>query len=201
MRAARTTGCRVTGVTISKEQLVVAERRLREEGLEGRVQFLLCDYRHIEGCFDKVVSIEMIEAVGQKYLPTYFQAIGKALRPGGRAVLQAISVPDERYDEYCAASDFIREHIFPGGHLPCLAAMRGAAEGTGLELIATRNIGPDYAVTLEHWRASWEQNKGEVLALGYSEKFWRKYLFYFLYCSAAFQDEYIHNFIVTWTKK
>ena len=201
LRAARTTGCRVTGVTISKEQLVVAERRLREEGLEGRVQFLLCDYRHIEGCFDKVVSIEMIEAVGQKYLPTYFQAIGKALRPGGRAVLQAISVPDERYDEYCAASDFIREHIFPGGHLPCLVAMREAAEGTGLELVATRNIGPDYAVTLEHWRASWEQNKGEVLALGYSEKFWRKYLFYFLYCSAAFQDEYIHNFIVTWTKK
>ena len=201
LRAARTTGCRVTGVTISKEQLSVAQRRLHEEGLEDRVKFLLCDYRHIEGTFDKVVSIEMIEAVGQKYLAGYFQTIGRTLRPGGRAVLQAISVPDERYAEYCNASDFIREHIFPGGHLPCLAAMREASEGTGLALLSSRDIGTDYAVTLEHWRAAWERNKGDVLALGYSEKFWRKYLFYFEYCSAAFQDKYIHNYIVTWMKE
>ena len=116
-------------------------------------------------------------------------------------MLQAISVPDDRYEEYCKASDFIREHIFPGGHLPCLAAMREACEGTGLVLLSSRDIGTDYAKTLEHWRAAWEANKGDVLALGYSEKFWRKYLFYFEYCSAAFQDKYIHNFIVTWMKE
>lgn len=117
----------------------------------------------------------MIEAVGHEHLKPYFSQIGRMLRPGGRAVIQAISTPDERYEAYCNCSDFIRMHIFPGGHLPCLGVMVEACRGTGLVLRESVDIGPDYALTLREWRQRWEERKAEVLALGYSERFWRKY--------------------------
>ncbi|KAG1678525.1 hypothetical protein FOA52_014559 [Chlamydomonas sp. UWO 241] len=133
IRAAQTTGCRVTGLTISKEQLAEATARVKAAGLEDRVHLMFCDYRDCpgEGTYDKVVSIEMIEAVGHEHLVPYFCVIGRMLKAGGKAVLQAISVPDERYQAYCNCGDFIREHIFPGGHLPCIGAMVEAARGTG----------------------------------------------------------------------
>ena len=176
--------------------------RVREAGLEDRIQLLLVDYRDLplHGQFDKVVSIEMIEAVGHENLPVYFQAIGRALRPGGRAVLQAISEPDDRYDEYTRSSDFIREHIFPGGHLPCIGAMVEAMRGTGMTIHDTEDIGPDYAVTLRAWRKAWEERRDDALRLGYSDRFWRKFRFYFAYCEAAFDARYIHNFHVVITK-
>jgi len=202
IRAASTTGCRVTGLTLSKEQLAEATARVKAAGLQDQITLLFCDYRDTPdlGTYDRVVSCEMIEAVGHEHLPAYFTTIGAALKPGGRAALQVIAEPDERYEAYCATSDFIREHIFPGGHLPSVGACVEAARGTGLALHGTDDIGPDYAVTLRKWREAWEAKKDEVLALGYSERFWRKYRFYFVYCEAAFDARYIHTFQMTWSK-
>jgi predicted NAD/FAD-binding protein/cyclopropane fatty-acyl-phospholipid synthase-like methyltransferase len=244
MRAASTRGCRVTGLTLSKEQLAEATKRVKAAGLEDRVRLLYCDYRDCKGpggmvagaggaangngndaaapldaasatatlsaaaqssspssFYDAVVSIEMIEAVGHEHLVSYFQAIGRLLKPGGKAVIQVISQPDERYASYCRGSDFIREHIFPGGHLPSMGAMVDAARGTGLAVRAVRDIGPDYAVTLREWRFAWELEQEAALALGYSQRFWRKYHFYFAYCEAAFDARYIHDWHVTWVKE
>mmetsp|Transcript_519 Transcript_519/g.1567 ORF Transcript_519/g.1567 Transcript_519/m.1567 type:complete len:846 (+) Transcript_519:245-2782(+) len=154
MRAASTTGCHVTGLTLSKEQLAEATQRVKAAGLQDQVTLLFCDYRDCPGAgtYDKVVSCEMIEAVGHEHLPTYFSQISKMLKPGGKAVIQVIAEPDERYEEYCNSSDFIREHIFPGGHLPSMGAMVEAARGTGLSVQACHDIGPDYAITLRAWR-------------------------------------------------
>lgn len=202
IRAVQTTGCTVVGLTLSKEQLEEANRRVEEAGLRDRITLLFCDYRQCPGAgtYDRVVSCEMIEAVGHEYLESYFQTIGKMLRSGGRACIQAITMPDERYDEYCRSSDFIREHIFPGGHLPSIGAMVQAAQGTGLALVDVEDIGPHYAVTLREWRRRWEEQKDHVLRLGYSERFWRKYQFYFAYCEAAFDARYIHDYHVVWAK-
>lgn len=143
----------------------------------------------------------MIEAVGHEHMEGYFAAISRALRPGGVAVLQAISEPDDRYEAYCASSDFIREHIFPGGHLPCMGVMLTAGRNVGLLMTGVQDIGPDYAVTLRAWRDAWETRRDEVLALGYSERFWRKYRFYFAYCEAGFDARYIHNFQLVFKKQ
>lgn len=202
IRAATKTGCRVTGLTLSKEQLTEATARVRIAGLADRVTLLLCDYRDCPrlGTYDRVVSCEMIEAVGQEHLRAYFLMIGAALKPNGRAVIQVIAEPDERYEAYCASSDFIREYIFPGGHLPSVGACVESARGTGMSVHGCDDIGPDYAVTLRAWRAAWEAKKSQVLDLGYSERFWRKYRFYFAYCEAAFDARYIHTFQMTWIK-
>jgi cyclopropane fatty-acyl-phospholipid synthase-like methyltransferase/predicted NAD/FAD-binding protein len=202
LRAAQTTGCRVTGLTVSKEQLAEAAARVEAAGLGGRVTLLFCDYRDAPalGLFDRVVSCEMIEAVGHEHLEAYFRTVGAVLKPGGRAVIQVIAEPDERYDAYCASSDFIREHVFPGGHLPSMGACVEAAAGTGLSVQGCVDIGQDYAVTLRAWRAAWEARRAEVEALGYPPRFWRKYRFYFAYCEAGFDARYIFTHQVTWVK-
>ena len=203
IRAASTTGCRVTGLTLSKEQLAEANLRVKAAGLEDKITLLFCDYRDVPGLgtYDRVVSCEMIEAVGHEHLRAYFMTIGAALKVGGRAVLQVIAEPDERYEAYCHSSDFIREHIFPGGHLPSVGVCVESARGTGLEVHGCEDIGPDYAVTLRAWRKAWEERKDEVLALGYSERFWKKYRFYFVYCEGAFDARYIHTYQMTWMKE
>ena len=190
------------GLTLSKEQLAEANVRIQEAGLESSIDLLYCDYRNCpgEGTFDRVVSCEMIEAVGHEYLESYFQTIGRMLRPGGQACIQAITCPDERYESYCKSSDFIREHIFPGGHLPSVGACVEASRGTGLALAGTQDIGPHYAVTLREWRKQWEENKEHIIKIGYSERFWRKYQFYFAYCEAGFDFRYIHDFHLTFKK-
>ena len=205
IRAAQTTGCTWTGVTLSKQQLQEANARVAAAGVADRVRLLLCDYRDVRppagaSHYDAVVSCEMIEAVGHEHMATYFATIGRLLKPGGAAAVQAICVPDGRYEAYAASSDFIREHIFPGGHLPSMGAMLDAAVGTGLTIEGTADVGPDYAQTLRAWRAAWEARRADVLALGYSPRFWRKYRFYFAYCEAAFDAKYIHDFQVTWRK-
>ncbi|GIL82213.1 hypothetical protein Vretimale_7189 [Volvox reticuliferus] len=205
IRAVQSTGCRWTGITISKEQLAEATERVAAAGLQDRITLLFCDYRYTpgtlgEGTFDAIVSVEMIEAVGHEHLEPYFKVIGSMLKPGGRAVLQAICCADERYESYCNTSDFIREHIFPGGHLPSLGAIVDCCRGTGLVLHDTHDIGPDYAITLRSWRDAWEKRRDDVLALGYSDFFWRKYRFYFVFCEAAFDARYIHNYHLLFIK-
>ena len=202
IRAASTTGCQVVGLTLSKEQLEEATKRVKAAGLEEKIQLLYCDYRDTPnlGSYDRVVSCEMIEAVGHEHLPAYFATLGAAVKPGGKVVLQVIAAADERYEAYCKSSDFIREHIFPGGHLPSVGACVEAAKGTGLTVHNITDIGEDYAVTLRKWRESWESRKEEILQLGYSEKFWRKYRFYFVYCEAGFDAKYIHTYQITWVK-
>lgn len=202
IRAAQTKDCQVVGLTLSKEQLAEATQRVKDAGLEDKITLLLCDYRDTPklGSYDRVVSCEMIEAVGHEHLPAYFATIGAALKPGGKAALQVIAAPDERYESYCKSSDFIREHIFPGGHLPSMGACVEAARGTGLSVHNVVDIGEDYAVTLRKWRQAWEEKKDHILQLGYSERFWRKYRFYFIYCEAGFDAKYIHTYQVTWAK-
>jgi cyclopropane fatty-acyl-phospholipid synthase-like methyltransferase len=203
MRAASTTGCHVVGLTLSREQLAEATQRVKDAGLEDKVTLLYCDYRDTPdlGSYDRVVSCEMIEAVGHEHLPAYFATIGAALKPGGKCAIQVIAAPDYRYDEYCGSSDFIREHIFPGGHLPSMGACVEAARGTGLSVHGSDDIGEDYAVTLRKWRQAWEAKKDYIISkLGYSERFWKKYRFYFVYCEAGFDAKYIHTFQVTWIK-
>ncbi|KAK9818144.1 hypothetical protein WJX72_007777 [[Myrmecia] bisecta] len=202
IRAAAITGCRVTGLTLSKEQLSEASQRVARAGLADKITLLLCDYRDCPGAgsFDKVLSCEMIEAVGHEHLPSYFSTISRMLKPAGTAVIQVITEPEERYEAYCRSSDFIRAHIFPGGHLPSMGAMVEAARGSGLQVQGCKDIGLDYALTLRAWRAAWEAEQARVLSLGYSLRFWRKYRFYFALCEAAFEAKFIHNYHVTWVK-
>lgn len=188
-----------TGVTLSKQQLEEAAARVAASGCTDRVTILLQDYRDVgpppgKVAFDAVVSCEMIEAVGHENLPSYFSALAARLRPGGKAVLQAISQPDAAYDAYRTSSDFIREHIFPGGHLVSAAAMTAACAGTGLALTACVDIGPHYAVTLRAWRSAWEEKRLELAAVGVTDVFWRKFRFYFAYCEAAFDARKLRNY-------
>lgn len=193
IEAVRRTGCRVTGITVSDEQLKLARERISAAGLEDRISIEMCDYRKMQGLFTKIVSIEMLEAVGHSYLEEYFASIKALLAPGGRAVIQVITIPDGRYAQYCRTSDFIRKHIFPGGHLPCLAALNTAARNSQLEIQEIDSIGLHYVKTLRIWRERLEANKASALELGFDEIFLRKWEFYFEYCEAAFAEYFIDN--------
>ena len=164
--AVKTTGCRVTSLTLSKEQKALAERRIAAAGFSERISVLLCDYRALpvpkKGLYDKVVSIEMLEAVGREYLDTYFECVNRLLKPqGGIAVFQCITMPEQRYETYAKGEDFIRKYIFPGGHLPTVSQLIGSiergAEGT-LVPDAVLNIGGHYAKTLRLWREKFERS-------------------------------------------
>lgn len=220
IRAASTVGCKVTGITISTEQLAEARERVREAGLEDKVNLIIFDYRKMgipkrragkgdaleyerdlaPGHFDKIVSIEMLEAVGHDHLPEYFETVDRMLKPGGIAVIQVISLKDERYEEYRRTSDFIRRFIFPGGHLPCHAAVKWASDPTSLVMDQVDDIGPDYAVTLRMWRENFIKKHDEIRALGYPETFFRCFDMYFAYCEAGFQQNYIHNYHLVFKK-
>ena len=185
--AAREIGCRVTGVTISAAQAEYATRRIREAGLEDRVDIARTDYRRIEGSFDRIVSIEMLEAVGHANLSTWFAACDRLLAPGGVLAVQVITIPDQRYAEYRRGSDFIRRYIFPGGHLPSLGAMTRALERhTTLGIEDLENIAPHYAETLRRWRRRLVERREAVLALGFDTTFYRRWEYYLAYCEAAF---------------
>ena len=191
IEAVKQTGCRVTGITLSHEQLALARERVDAAGLADRIELKLCDYRHIDGQYDKIVSIEMLEAVGHAGLKTYFQACDRALRPGGRAVIQVITIPDHKYQAYRNSSDWIRKHIFPGGHLPSLGAMAKAMESTELIMTRLENYGLDYARTLDIWRQTLFAQRQRIFELGYDERFLRKWEYYFAYCQAGFANKII----------
>jgi cyclopropane-fatty-acyl-phospholipid synthase len=187
LRAARA-GCRVTSLTLSKEQLAYAKDLIEREGFKEVVDLKLQDYRDEKGEYDVVVSCEMIEAVGREYLPTYFKTIRDCLKPGGRAVVQAITISDERYAQYCRSCDWIQRYIFPGGHLPSKAAIAGLVNDTrGLEVESSASFGLDYAETLRRWRDAFNERETELEALGFDAAFRRKWNYYLSYCEAGFE--------------
>jgi cyclopropane-fatty-acyl-phospholipid synthase len=195
LEAVRRTGCRVTGITISKEQFEWATRRVREEGLEDRISIQLTDYRHVQGSFSAIVSIEMLEAVGHRNLPLYFQTLDRLLAAGGRAVLQVITMPDQKYQAYRLGSDWIRKHVFPGGHLPSIGAMAQAMGARSrLNIKRMEDIGLDYARTLELWRLALMARSDEVMRLGFDQRFLRKWEYYFSYCEAGFRSRTVRNY-------
>ncbi len=187
MLAAEQTGCRVTSLTLSEEQHQLATARVAAAGLSDRVNIELCDYRDVEGTFDRLVSIEMLEAVGHEYLDAFFQRCDELLKPDGLAVFQVITMPDHRYDAYRKGCDWIRKHIFPGGHLPSLTALsQTMAKHTRFHVEQLENIGPHYATTLRHWREACEQNRERIAELGWDNEGIRKWMYYLAYCEAAF---------------
>jgi cyclopropane-fatty-acyl-phospholipid synthase len=199
--AARTYGCRVTGITLSEEQASLARERVAEAGLEDLVEIRIVDYREVEGSFDRIVSIEMLEAVGHRYLSTYFATIDRLLAPDGLAAVQVITIPEQRYDSYKRRPDFIQRYIFPGGHLPSLEAMSGTM-GRASELYVddVENIGMHYAETLRRWRERFLDRADEVRELGFDEPFVRMWEFYLAYCEAAFLARYINDLQLVLTR-
>ncbi|PLX98912.1 MAG: DUF1365 domain-containing protein [Desulfuromonas sp.] len=191
IEAVRRTGCRVTGITLSQEQLTLAREKVKAAGLEKKIDLRLCDYRNIDGKYDKIVSIEMLEAVGHAGLKTFFNTCDRVLQPGGRAVIQVITIPDRKYASYRYSSDWIRKHIFPGGHLPSIGAMANAMKSCSLNISSLEQYAPDYAKTLDLWRGRLLDRQDEILALGYDERFLRKWEYYFAYCRAGFAAQII----------
>ncbi|AOZ69375.1 cyclopropane-fatty-acyl-phospholipid synthase [Rhodobacter xanthinilyticus] len=179
--AAAERGHRVTGITLSPAQKGYADARL-----DGRAEVRLQDYRAVTGRFDNIVSIEMIEAVGERYWPTYFATLRERLAPGGRAVVQAITVPDAEFSVYRQRSDFIRQHVFPGGMLPCDAAIAHEAGRAGLRVVASHAFGQDYARTCRIWSERMLAARDRIGRLGYDEGFLRGWQFYLDGCAAAF---------------
>ena len=190
--AARHTGCRVTTTTISRQQYDYATQRIAAAGLSERVTVLLRDYRELEGQYDKLVSIEMIEAVGHRYLPQYFAACNRLLRPDGLMLLQSILMPDQRYERSRHNVDFIQRYIFPGGFLPSTGAIATlTGTHTDMQLIDTLDITAHYADTLAAWRRRFHAGVDAIRALGYSEDFLRLWDYYFCYCEGGFRERAI----------
>ncbi len=192
MHAAKNYGCKVTTVTISRQQYDEASRRIQEAGLGNRIQLLLCDYRDLRGSFDKIASIEMLEAVGDRYVDGYFAKIDELLHPRGILGLQAILCPDNQYPILRDGVDFIQKHIFPGSLLMCNARIAQAMNACGdLNLFEYEDMAPHYALTLQRWAETFESKLLEVRALGFDEAFIRKWRYYLRYCEAAFGTRHI----------
>jgi len=182
-------GASVVGVTLSTEQLGFARDRLQRLGMAGRAELRLQDYRDISDApFDAICSIEMIEAVGREYWPTYFTTLARLLKPGGRACVQSIVIDDALFDRYVDGTDFIQQYIFPGGCLPCPREFRAQARAAGLEVVDEFAFGPDYAETLRRWREAFLAARSQVLQGGFDERFMRIWEFYLAYCEAAFAE-------------
>ena len=184
--AAGELGCRVTSITISREQHDLARERVRAAGLEHLVDIQMRDYRDIAGTYDAVVSIEMLEAVGAEYFTTYFEAVDRALRPGGRFSLQVITFPDVAYEAQRRGANWIQTYIFPGGLCPSLAVIERSLHGTRLLLRDATDIGPHYATTLRAWRMRFLENLDAVRAQGFDERFVRMWEYYLALCEAGF---------------
>jgi len=192
MYAAQNFGCQITTTTISREQFEFAKSRIMEAGLDDRVELLLTDYRELEGRYDKIVSIEMIEAVGHEYMATYFEKCASLLKDDGMMCLQTITIADQRYAAALKSVDFIQRYIFPGGFLPSVTAMLDSlTRSTDMRLIHLEDIGPHYAETLKRWREAFSQNLDRVWSLGFREEFVRMWHYYYCYCEGAFRERAI----------
>jgi len=179
---------RVTSVTISPSQLAEASSLIQKEALADRVEFRLQDYREVKGRFDRIVSIEMIEAVGRQFMPKYFETIRDRLTPGGLCVLQAITIAEERFSNYCKRPDFIQRFVFPGGFLPSKTFLRDALESADLKIVAVENFGESYALTLREWRRRFLEKWPHVERLGFDTPFRRLWEYYLCYCEAGFRS-------------
>ena len=180
-------GASVRGVTLSTEQLAHARHTARKNGVGDRVRLGLQDYRDCQGAFDRIVSIEMLEAVGEQYWPIYFGKLRQLLKADGKAVLQVITIDDSRFEAYRKGADFIQRYIFPGGMLPTKALIAAHAEKAGLKLVASECFGDSYARTLADWRARFRQSSGALQTLGFDQRFRRLWDYYLAYCEAGFR--------------
>jgi cyclopropane-fatty-acyl-phospholipid synthase len=187
IHAASNYGCKVTTTTISDEQFVLAQARIKENHLEDKITVVKQDYRDLEGQYDKLVSIEMIEAIGHQYMRTYFNKCCSLLKPDGMMLIQAITIKDQLYKEALKDVDFIKKYIFPGGFLPSINAMvKTISDSTDMKLFHLQDIGPHYAKTLNHWRERFFEKLDEIRGLGYSDEFIRLWEYYFCYCEGGF---------------
>ena len=201
IEAVQQTGCHVTGITVSREQFELAQERIREAGLQNNITILFKDYRRVTGLFDKIVSIEMLEAVGHKYLGTFFATCDKLLKPAGRLVIQVITIPDQSYEYYRRKTDWIQKYIFPGGHLPSVTAMsQVVTKNTSLLMEQLEDIGANYALTLKDWREKFTRNMDKINALGFDEVFRRKWIYYLATCEAGFREKAIGDIQVVFRK-
>lgn len=190
--AARHYGCRVTTTTISREQYDTATRRVQDEGLDGKVTVLFEDYRNLSGRYDKLVSVEMIEAVGHEFYKQYFSGCAALLKDDGLMLLQAITIPDQRYQYARKSVDFIQRYIFPGGSLPSHEAIISSVRSnTDLLMVGMQEIGDDYARTLEVWRERFLAKLDDVKALGFDDYFIRMWNYYLCYCQGGFEERII----------
>jgi cyclopropane-fatty-acyl-phospholipid synthase len=187
LEAAKLQSCVVTSLTLSEEQLKYATQKASDQGLSHKVEFKLCDYRDAEGQYDRIVSVEMLEAVGDEYLGDFFASCERLLKPDGLVVLQVICIPDQRYDQYSRSCDWIKKHIFPGCCLPSLTALSKAMQdNSSLIVESLKNIGPNYAPTLAAWREALLSRTQDIRTLGFDDYFIRSFEYYFSYCEAAF---------------
>jgi len=185
--AAREIGCRVTGITISPEQLAFAKQRMKDKGLADRVEIRLQDYRDVGEKFDRIASIEMFEAVGMRYWKTYFRKIHDCLKPNGKAGLQIITIDDRRFKDYRQGMDFIQKYIFPGGMLPSPSILKKHVEKANLAWIGNAEFGQDYAATLAEWRDRFQKAWPQIQKLGFDEHFRLLWKYYLSYCEAGFR--------------
>jgi cyclopropane-fatty-acyl-phospholipid synthase len=192
VHAAKHYGCRVTTTTISAEQYAYACDRVKSEGLEDRVTLLCEDYRKVTGQYDKLVSIEMIEAVGHEFYKSYFEKCARLLKDDGKMVIQAITIADQRYKEARDSVDYIKRYIFPGGCLPSVAVIADhVANDTDLQMVHLRDITKDYATTLSHWRERFLNNLDAVQEMGFDQDFIRLWDYYLSYCEGGFRERII----------
>lgn len=197
------TGCKYTGITLSEQQLQYAELKVKEAGLQDRIEFLLCDYRQLPNNekYDRIISCEMLEAVGHEFMEEFFRCCESVLAEDGLLVLQFISIPDERYNEYRRSSDFIKEYIFPGGCLPSLSRVTAAMDAASRLCVEhLENIGIHYYQTLRCWRENFLKNQSEIQALGFNEKFIRTWEYYFDYCAAGFKTCTLGNYHIVFSR-
>ncbi|MGA6927403.1 MAG: DUF1365 family protein, partial [Desulfosarcina sp.] len=202
IEAVRRSGCRVTGITISKDQYHLARQRVRQAGLQDRIHILFRDYRKMDGRFDKIVSIEMLEAVGHAYYGTFFRQLDRLLAPDGIAVIQTITISDQRYDTYRKTHDWIQKHIFPGGLLPSLTVLTHAmTKHSSLMVDHAENIGNHYATTLAHWHRRFDDQLEKVDQLGFDRLFQRKWAYYLGSCEAGFRERVLGNLQLVLTRE
>jgi cyclopropane-fatty-acyl-phospholipid synthase len=187
--AAKNYGCKVTTTTISQQQYLLAIERIKSAGLEDKIEVLLSDYRDLTGTYDKLVSIEMIEAIGHQFYDTYFAQCSRLLKPNGMMLLQAITIADQRYTSALKSVDFIQRYIFPGSCIPSVTAMLNSiTKSSDMRLFHLEDIGPHYATTLAKWRDNFFEHIDAVRSMGYPETFIRMWDFYLCYCEGGFEE-------------
>jgi cyclopropane-fatty-acyl-phospholipid synthase len=199
--AAEHYGCRVTTTTISREQFEHTVDAVAQRGLQNRITVLFDDYRDLTGTFDKLVSIEMIEAVGHQFYDTYFQTVSRLLKPHGKAVIQAITMTEQRYEQARDSVDFIKRYIFPGGCLPSLTVISDAlARMTDMQMSHLRDITQDYADTLNAWHEGFLEKLDQVRGMGFDDRFINMWRYYLSYCEGGFRERIIGTYQITMTK-
>ncbi len=201
IRAAKLYGCHVTSITLSKEQKELAQQRIAEAGLSDQIEVLLCDYRKVTGQYDRIISVEMIEAVGKAYYPVFFHSCDRLLKPNGITIIQTITIPDQRYEAYSKTTDWMRLFIFPGGLLPSLTVLtKVLTDHTSFVIKQVDSIGPHYALTLAQWKKRFLEHREKIIELGFSETFIRRWEYYFSCCEAGFAQHYIDDLQIVLTR-